>query len=600
MRPASLSLRSLPVFFLVLALFAVAILSPALVRGGSSAMGGADGSFETGLTGTTSQGEVRLVANVGALLPTQGSQAALLTSEPDRGSAPSDVDTSVLRIDHVTIDAHTTQLRLDYNVFTNEGTDDVANDRFVVDLVDSSGQETLLEVDTFSTLYPAPLTPFARQTGFRTLVADVSTYAGSGETVTLELRLTDVGDGRLDSAVLVDNLQLTRADEPLATANVEYLAIEPDETFIFDGFASPDANGDITEYRWDFGDGTGAFGPIAEHAYDTPGLYQATLTVTDRDGNQQTDTFLVAVGAVSTSPLITSTAPLLVPQGGLYRYDVEAEDADLATGDVLTYSLVQAPAGMAIDPHTGLIEWRPTANSPRQALVRVEVRDRVGQLDRQAFTLVVGAEAFVVATTERGRVYAASSMGDGTFGPLTFVHQMGIHARGIALADFDADGDFDIVTGHATNPQLALYYLENQGASFASPARLGTVGDSTSPSGQWARDFAAADTPPPSISHKPSGNSGQRPCASITSSGIPTSTPHLAPSFGLMRSASLGARWKGALPSVRFPPPAATAAASMPPMSMATAMSTGCAARVPPAFCNSTWAMAPGSSPPPK
>ncbi len=443
----------------------------------------------------TSQGDVRLIANVGVLLPTQGAQAVLLTSEPDGGSTPPDADMSSLRIDNVIIPASFTQLRIDYNFFTNEPAPSFANDRFVVDLVlvDSSGQETLLEIDTFSTLFPAPLTPFARQTGFRTLVADVSAHAGIGETVALELRLTDVGDGRLDSAVLVDNMQLTRVDEPEATANVEYLVIEPGVEFIFDGFASPDPDGDITEYQWDFGDGTGAFGPIAEHTYGAPGLYQATLTVTDRDGNRQTDTFLVAVGVVSASPSITSTAPLLVPQGGVYSYDVEAEDADIATGDALTYSLTQSPPGMTIDSQTGLIEWQPTLDSPRQAPVTVEVRDLLEQRDTQSFTIVVGAEDLVVAANNNGEVYAASSMGDGTFGPLAFVDKIGFGTGGVALADFDGDGDFDFVTGHAQNPEVFLYYFENEGAQFASPALLATVGDSTNPGGSLVRDLAAAD-----------------------------------------------------------------------------------------------------------
>lgn len=269
--------------------------------------------------------------------------------------------------------------------------------------------------------------------------------------------------------------------------------IAPGEAFIFDGFASPDPNGDITEYQWDFGDGTGAFGPIAEHTYDAPGLYQATLTVTDQDGNRHTDTFLVAVGMVSAPPLITSTPPVLVPQGGVYRYDVEAQDADIATGDVLTYHLVQSPSGLTIDSQTGLIEWRPTADSSRQAPVTVEVRDRVGQRDSQSFTIVVDAEALAVAVNDNGQVYSASSMADGTFGPLEPVGKIGTNAGGVALADFDGDGDFDFVTGHAVDPTLFLYYFENQGARFASPALIGTVGDSTTPGGARSRDMAAAD-----------------------------------------------------------------------------------------------------------
>lgn len=52
------------------------------------------------------------------------------------------------------------------------------------------------------------------------------------------------------------------------------------------GRRSFDADGTITEYYWDFGDGTSAFGPTAEHTYILPGTYRATLVVTDNAGEQ--------------------------------------------------------------------------------------------------------------------------------------------------------------------------------------------------------------------------------------------------------------------------------------------------------------------------
>lgn len=150
MTSAGLPPRSMRMISTLLAVFLTLAICPVWVWGGSFSIGNADGSFETGLDGMTSQGDVRLIANVGVLLPTQGAQAVLLTTEPDGGATPPDVDMSSLRIDDVVIPASFTQLRIDYNFFTNEPAPSFANDRFVVDLilVDSSGQETLLEVDT--------------------------------------------------------------------------------------------------------------------------------------------------------------------------------------------------------------------------------------------------------------------------------------------------------------------------------------------------------------------------------------------------------------------------------------------------------------------
>jgi PKD repeat protein len=66
-------------------------------------------------------------------------------------------------------------------------------------------------------------------------------------------------------------------------------------TVPFDGGASFDIDGTIAAYQWDFGDGSTATGPTASHTYATPGLYTATLTVTDDLGATATDTATVTV-----------------------------------------------------------------------------------------------------------------------------------------------------------------------------------------------------------------------------------------------------------------------------------------------------------------
>ncbi|AWB86574.1 hypothetical protein C3E77_08055 [Mycetocola zhujimingii] len=50
--------------------------------------------------------------------------------------------------------------------------------------------------------------------------------------------------------------------------------------------SSLDSDGVISEYLWDFGDGTFASGVDAQHTYETPGEYLITLVVTDDSGNK--------------------------------------------------------------------------------------------------------------------------------------------------------------------------------------------------------------------------------------------------------------------------------------------------------------------------
>jgi PKD repeat protein len=54
----------------------------------------------------------------------------------------------------------------------------------------------------------------------------------------------------------------------------------------FDGSASIDSDGGtIVSYAWDFGDGSTGAGAVVTHTYTQPGLYYATLKVTDNAGN---------------------------------------------------------------------------------------------------------------------------------------------------------------------------------------------------------------------------------------------------------------------------------------------------------------------------
>ena len=68
--------------------------------------------------------------------------------------------------------------------------------------------------------------------------------------------------------------------------------------FSFDASCSSDPDGYIASYTWDFGDGSGAFGPTASHVYETPDTYRVTLTVTDNQGHsRQTFENVLVVGS---------------------------------------------------------------------------------------------------------------------------------------------------------------------------------------------------------------------------------------------------------------------------------------------------------------
>ena len=69
-----------------------------------------------------------------------------------------------------------------------------------------------------------------------------------------------------------------------------------------------------------------------------------------------------------------------------YFYPVRAIDPD---GDVVTYSLVQAPEGASIDPTTGRIDWNPPNPGVIEFLVTAD--DGRGGVDTQAYAVTVTA-----------------------------------------------------------------------------------------------------------------------------------------------------------------------------------------------------------------
>ena len=104
-------------------------------------------------------------------------------------------------------------------------------------------------------------------------------------------------------------------------------------------------------------------------------------------GNQR---FAVKVGtaAINQPPTVVSTPVFAASLGSPYSYTVKATDPD---GNALTYQLLKAPMGMAINPTTGLLTWaNPIAGNHQ---IVVGAIDTGGLGAAQGFTLTARANS---------------------------------------------------------------------------------------------------------------------------------------------------------------------------------------------------------------
>lgn len=116
----------------------------------------------------------------------------------------------------------------------------------------------------------------------------------------------------------------------------------------FDGSLSADPDDFITDYSWDFGDGTTGSGPTPVHTYASVGTYTVRLTVKDPDGATGTTTTTVFVTPPNQAPSVdagqdqTIRLPASATLGGSVSDDGLPEEASLTS----TWSVVSGPCSV--------------------------------------------------------------------------------------------------------------------------------------------------------------------------------------------------------------------------------------------------------------
>ncbi len=167
------------------------------------------------------------------------------------------------------------------------------------------------------------------------------TYATPGP-YSVKLTVTDNRGGK----ATVTNQVTAIAPNVLPTA--AFTEFVSDLSVILDAGGSSDSDGTLTDYAWDFGDGTTGTGKTVSKIYPTPGLRTVKLTVTDNRGGKATvsrDVTAIAPNVLPTAAFTTSVNDLALavdaggsadPDGTLTDYAWDFGDGTSGTGKTAT------------------------------------------------------------------------------------------------------------------------------------------------------------------------------------------------------------------------------------------------------------------------
>lgn len=127
---------------------------------------------------------------------------------------------------------------------------------------------------------------------------------------------------------------------------------------------------------------------ISEHIVELSSSNEISVELRSKPGSALTIT--IEGDYENSIPQITSTPANSADENIQYNYDVDASDANR---DQLYYSLAEYPAGMTIDPFTGLISWMPDLFG--DIPVSINVEDGHGGIGHQSFVLIVTPEEVI-------------------------------------------------------------------------------------------------------------------------------------------------------------------------------------------------------------
>ena len=132
----------------------------------------------------------------------------------------------------------------------------------------------------------------------------------------VRLTVTDRSGTKWNAAT--DSMTVVVNTRPVADPGPDRI-VAPGEKVVFDGSRSLDQDGDITDYRWDFRDGSEGKGRVTSHSFARPGIYGVRLAVADDSGDADAVDYKEARITVNAAPVADPGGDLIIAPGDLIR-----------------------------------------------------------------------------------------------------------------------------------------------------------------------------------------------------------------------------------------------------------------------------------------
>jgi hypothetical protein len=154
--------------------------------------------------------------------------------------------------------------------------------------------------------------------------------------------------------------------DPVAVANISKTQAEVNETITFDGSQSYDNDGNITQFLWNFGDGSTSTQATATHAYTQANTYNYSLRVTDNDGATDQKTGQITISGASTNYVTVNPSNGSIQPGSSQTITLTLDAQNIQEGTYTGQVNISSNGGNITIPIDYLVDIRKLSEIPNE------------------------------------------------------------------------------------------------------------------------------------------------------------------------------------------------------------------------------------------